>query len=391
MSIAKCPAANRCGGCQYMGMPYAKQLALKQEKVQSLFPTYKEIQPVIGMEDPVHYRCKVQAAFGWQKGKVISGTYEAASHRIVPVEDCLLEDQQADTILATIRKLMTSFKIMPYNEDRHTGVIRHVLIRKGFFSGQILVVLVTGSYQFPGKNNFVSALCKAHPEITTVIHNINGAKTSMVLGDQQKTVKGPGFINDQLLGCTFRISAGSFYQVNPIQTEKLYSQALQMAQLSGTESVLDAYCGTGTIGILAAKAAKNVIGVELNRQAVQDAITNAKINQVQNIRFVCDDAGKFLQKAAAKNEVPEVVIMDPPRAGSDEAFLSALVYASPKKVVYISCNPETQARDVRYLTKHGYKIMKMQPVDLFPYTDHCEMVCLLNRVNNRKSDTHVAK
>ena len=186
MSIAKCPVANRCGGCQYMGIPYEKQLASKQEKVQNLFPTYKEIQPVIGMENPVYYRCKVQAAFGWQKGKVISGTYEAASHRIVPVEECMLEDQQVDAILATIRKLMTSFKIMPYNEDRRTGIMRHVLIRKGYFTGQVLVVLVTGSYQFPGKNNFVSALCKAHPEITTVIHNINGAKTSMVLGVNRK-------------------------------------------------------------------------------------------------------------------------------------------------------------------------------------------------------------
>ena len=380
MTTPNCPLSKRCGSCQYMGLPYDKQIALKQEKVQKLFPNYKEIRPVIGMEDPVHYRCKVQAAFGWQKGKVVSGTYEAASHRLVPVEDCLLEDQQADAILATIRKLMTSFKLQPYNEDRRSGVLRHVLIRRGYFTGQILVVLVTGSYQFPGKNNFVAALCKAHPEITTVIHSINGAKTSMVLGEQQKTVKGPGFINDRLLGCTFRISAGSFYQVNPIQTEKLYSQALQMADLTGTESVLDAYCGTGTIGILAAKAAKNVIGVELNRQAVQDAIINAKINQVQNIRFVCDDAGKFLQKAAAKNEVPEVVIMDPPRAGSDEAFLSALVYASPKKVVYISCNPETQARDVQYLTKHGYKIMGIQPMDLFPHTDHVENIALIQKV-----------
>lgn len=380
MTTPNCPLSKRCGSCQYMGLTYDKQIALKQEKVQKLFPNYKEIRPVIGMEDPVHYRCKVQAAFGWQKGKVVSGTYEAASHRLVPVEDCLLEDQQADAILATIRKLMTSFKLQPYNEDRRSGVLRHVLIRKGYFTGQILVVLVTGSYQFPGKNNFVAALCKAHPEITTVIHSINGAKTSMVLGEQQKTVKGPGFISDRLLGCTFRISAGSFYQVNPIQTEKLYSQALQMADLTGTESVLDAYCGTGTIGILAAKAAKNVIGVELNRQAVQDAIINAKINQVQNIRFVCDDASKFLQKAAAKNEVPEVVIMDPPRAGSDEAFLSALVYASPKKVVYISCNPETQARDVQYLTKHGYKIMNMQPVDLFPHTDHVENIALIQKV-----------
>ena len=176
MTTPNCPLSKRCGSCQYMGLTYDKQIALKQEKVQKLFPNYKEIRPVIGMEDPVHYRCKVQAAFGWQKGKVVSGTYEAASHRLVPVEDCLLEDQQADAILATIRKLMTSFKLQPYNEDRRSGVLRHVLIRKGYFTGQILVVLVTGSYQFPGKNNFVAALCKAHPEITTVIHSITVPK-----------------------------------------------------------------------------------------------------------------------------------------------------------------------------------------------------------------------
>lgn len=380
MTTPNCSLAKRCGGCQYMGLPYEKQLALKQEKVQRLFSGVKVIQPIISMENPLHYRCKVQAAFGWQKGKVVSGTYEAASHRLVPVESCLLEDEQADAILATIRNLMTSFKLMPYNEDRRTGVLRHVLIRKGYFTGQLLVVLVTGSYQFPGKNHFVDALCKAHPEITTVIHSINGAKTSMVLGQQQKTIQGPGFITDRLLGCTFRISAGSFYQVNPIQTEKLYRQALQMADLTGRESVLDAYCGTGTIGILAAKAAKTVIGVELNRQAVQDAMTNARLNRVQNIRFVCDDAGRFLQRAAARGEVPEVVIMDPPRAGSDEAFLSALAYARPKRVVYISCNPETQARDVRYLTGQGYAIRKIQPVELFPFTEHVESVVLMSRV-----------
>ncbi|MCI8632617.1 MAG: 23S rRNA (uracil(1939)-C(5))-methyltransferase RlmD [Lachnospiraceae bacterium] len=379
MGEKACALASRCGGCQYMGMPYERQLVLKEEKVRGLFPKYKErIEPIIGMEDPYHYRCKVQATFGLQKGRVVSGTYEPASHRLVAVEDCLIEDEQADRILATIRALMISFKLMPYDEDHRRGVLRHVLIRKGYVSGEILVVLVTGSYEFPGKNHFVKALCHAHPEIRTVIHNVNGRKTSMILGPQQKTIMGPGYITDRLMGHTFRISAASFYQVNPPQTERLYAAALQMLQLSGRESVLDAYCGTGTIGILAAQKAGSVIGVELNRQAVQDAIVNAKLNQVRNIRFVCEDAGRFLQRAAAQQAVPQVVIMDPPRGGSDEAFLSALAAASSEKIVYISCNPETQTRDTAYLVKRGYEIKRIQPVDLFPMTEHVETIVLLS-------------
>ena len=375
-----CALASRCGGCQYMGIPYEKQLAMKEEKVRRLFSKYTDkMEPMIAAADPYHYRCKVQATFGLQKGRIVSGTYEQASHWLVGVEECLIEDEQADRILATIRALMTSFKLMPYDEDRKRGVLRHVLIRKGYASGEILVVLVTGSYEFPGKNHFVKALCRAHPEIRTVIHNINGRNTSMILGAQQRTVMGPGYITDQLMGHTFRISAASFYQVNPPQTERLYEAALQMLQLSGRESVLDAYCGTGTIGILAAQKAGNVVGVELNRQAVQDAIVNAKLNQVTNIRFVCEDAGRFLQKAAAQQTVPEIVIMDPPRGGSDEAFLSALAAAGPERVVYISCNPETQARDTAYLIQRGYAIERIQPVDLFPMTEHVETVCLMSR------------
>lgn len=378
MEEKTCPLAKRCGACQYIGVPYERQLQCKQEKIQQLFPKIKNIRPIIGMEEPYHYRCKVQATFGWQKGKIISGTYEAASHRLVAVENCLIEDQMADQILATIRNLMVSFKLIPYDEDHQKGIIRHVLIRKGHASGEILVVLVTPTPNFPGKHHFVKALCQAHPEIRTVIHNINGKKTSMILGNQQKTIMGPGYITDQLLGHTFRISASSFYQINPPQTEKLYAAALKMLHLTGKETLLDAYCGTGTIGILAAGQADSVIGVELNRQAVQDAVINAKINHTSNIRFICEDAGRFLQKAAAQKAVPQVVIMDPPRGGSDEAFLSALAYASPERVVYISCNPETQARDLAYLAKYGYQIKEIQPVDLFPQTEHVETVCLLS-------------
>lgn len=378
MEIKTCPHAKRCGGCSYSGVPYAEQLSRKQEAMQHLFPTVTDIKPILGMENPYHYRCKVQAAFGLQKGKVVSGTYEAGTHHLVPVETCLLEDEQADKILATIRKLMTSFRLQPYDEDRRYGVIRHVLIRKGYATGQIMVVLVTGSFQFPGKQNFVKALCKAHPEITTVIHNVNGAHTSMVLGTQNKPVVGPGTITDKLGGCTFRISPSSFYQVNPPQTEKLYSAALAMAELTGRETVLDAYCGTGTIGILAASKAKNVIGVELNRSAVQDAISNAKLNNVRNIRFYCDDAGQFLQRAASQETVPEVLLMDPPRGGSDEAFLSAAAYARPRTIVYISCNPETQARDIAYLSARGYQVDAIQPVDLFPMTEDIESIAKLS-------------
>ena len=375
-----CPVAKKCGGCQLQNMSYPEQLSYKQAKVIRLLGKFCRVGEIIGMENPYNYRNKVQAAFGMTRGgKIISGVYQSGSHRIVSIDECRLEDKKADEIIVTIRNMMKHYRMIPYNEDTGVGFLRHVLVKRGFTSGEIMVVLVTGTPMFPGKNAFVKELLKKHPEITTIIQNINREHTSLVLGNTEKVLYGKGTIEDTLCGCVFRISAKSFYQINPVQTEKLYSTAIDFAGLTGKERVIDAYCGIGTIGIIAAKKAKEVIAVEVNKDAVFDAKNNAKRNGTDNIKFYCDDAGKFMTKMAAEGESADVVLMDPPRAGSDEAFLSSVVTLNPKKVVYISCNPETQARDLKYLTQHGYKVRKIQPVDMFPHTGHIEVVCLLTR------------
>lgn len=375
-----CPVAKKCGGCQLQNMSYPEQLSYKQAKAIRLLGKFCRVGEIIGMENPYNYRNKVQAAFGMTRGgKIISGVYQSGSHRIVSIDECRLEDKKADEIIVTIRNMMKHYRMIPYNEDTGVGFLRHVLVKRGFTSGEIMVVLVTGTPMFPGKNAFVKELLKKHPEITTIIQNINREHTSLVLGNTEKVLYGKGTIEDTLCGCVFRISAKSFYQINPVQTEKLYSTAIDFAGLTGNERVIDAYCGIGTIGIIAAKKAKEVIAVEVNKDAVFDAKNNAKRNSTDNIKIYCDDAGKFMTKMAAEGESADVVLMDPPRAGSDEAFLSSVVTLNPKKVVYISCNPETQARDLKYLTQHGYKVRKIQPVDMFPHTGHIEVVCLLTR------------
>ena len=375
-----CSVAKKCGGCRYQGVPYQDQLRKKQKITEGLLKKFGKVEPIIGMEDPYYYRNKVHAAFGRdRKGNVISGIYEEKSHRIVSVDDCMIEDKKSQEIIRTIRGMLKSFKIKTYDEDTGYGLLRHVLVRRGFSTGEIMVVLVTVSPIFPSKNNFVKALRKEHPEITTVVLNVNDRQTSMVLGDREKPIFGPGFIKDRLCGCMFRISPKSFYQVNPVQTEILYQTAIDYAGLTGKETVIDAYCGIGTIGLIAAKKAGKVIGGELNKDAVKDARINAKENKITNAAFYQGDAGRFMVEMAAKGEKADVVFMDPPRAGSDERFLSSVVKLSPKKVIYISCNPETLARDLKYLTKHHYKVEKIQPVDMFPFCDHCETVCSLSR------------
>lgn len=377
-----CPVHKKCGGCQYQGMAYKKQLSLKQRQANMLLGKFGTVLPIIGMKDPLHYRNKVHAVFAFEKGKAIAGTYQEGTHKVVPVESCLIDDEKSDAIIQTIRGLLRSFKIKTYNEDSGYGLLRHVLIRRGFTSGEIMVVLVASSPVFPSKNNFVKALRKEHPEITTVILNVNDQNTSMVLGERNITLYGKGFIVDTLCGHTFAISPSAFYQVNPVQTEILYQTAMDYAGLTGKETVVDAYCGIGTIGMIASKQVKEVIGVELNRDAVRDAIGNAKGNGVKNIRFYQADAGEFMVAMAEQGEKMDVVFMDPPRAGSDEAFLQSVIKLAPKKVVYISCNPETLARDLGYLTKKKYKVTKICPVDMFPFTDHCEVITCLQRVES---------
>ena len=334
----------------------------------------------IGMKDPWHYRNKVHGVVaGDRHGNCFTGIYENRSHRVIRVDSCLIENQKADAIMNTVTSLMKSFKMRPYNEDTGYGFLRHILVRTGYHTGQIMVVLVTASPVFPSKNNFVKALRKEHPEITTIVANVNNRNTSMVLGDKQQILYGKGYIEDVLCGKTFRISSKSFYQVNPVQTEVLYNKAIEFAGLTGKERVIDAYSGIGTIGMVASDNAGEVISVELNGDAVRDAVFNAKQNKVKNIRFYKEDAGDFMVKMASHKEKADVVFMDPPRAGSDKKFLDSLLRLKPKKIVYISCNPETLARDLKHLTGNGYSVRQIQPVDMFPSTGHIETVVLIQR------------
>lgn len=375
-----CPYAKKCGGCDYQGTAYEKQLKEKQELVQKYVGGFCKVRPIIGMENPYHYRNKVHAVFDIAKGgNIVSGVYKAGTHDVVSIDECRIEDEISDAIIRDIRGLLRSFKIKTYDEDTGYGLLRHVLVRRGFHSGEVMVVLVLGSPILPSKNNFVKALRKLHPEITTVVINVNNKKTSMVLGDKETVIYGKGYIEDTLCGRTFRISPKSFYQVNPVQTEHLYGKAIEYAKLTGKEKVVDAYCGIGTIGLIAADKAKEVISVELNKDAVRDAITNAKRNQIKNVQFYNADAGEFMVEMSEQGADVDVVFMDPPRAGSDEAFLSSVVKLAPKRVVYVSCNPETLARDLKYLTKHGYRAEECTPVDMFPWTKHCEVVCTLRK------------
>ena len=383
----RCPHSKKCGGCQLQNLTYPEQLEWKNRLCIKLLGQFAHVEPIIGMESPYHYRNKVQAAFGTTRaGRIISGIYQSSTHNIVAVDSCMTEDKAADKIITDIRKLLADFKMTAYNEVTGRGFLRHVLVKRGFATNEIMVVLVTGTPVFPARSNFLRALLKLHPEITTVVQNVNDRFTSMLLGPNEKTLFGPGFITDVLCGLKFRISAKSFYQINPVQTEVLYGKAMEFAGLTGRETVIDAYCGIGTIGVIAAKTAGQVLGVEVNRDAVRDAIANAKLNNMKNIRFICADAGEFMVDMAQNGEHCDVLLMDPPRAGSDRAFLSSAVTLAPKRIVYVSCNPETLARDLHFLTKRGYRVEKIQPVDMFPHTNHVETVVLLS---HKKADSYI--
>lgn len=376
----ECPVAKKCGGCRYTDTPYPEQLKIKQKRVGQLLKEFGTVKPILGMDEPAHYRNKVHAVFDFQKGRgIVSGIYQEKSHKVVPVEGCLLENEKADEIIQSVRELAKSFKIKAYDEDSGYGLLRHVLVRVGHATGEIMVVLVLGSPILPSKKNFVNELCKLHKEITTILINVNNRKTSMVLGEKEQVVYGKGYIEDVLCGKRFKISAKSFYQVNSLQTEVLYNKAVRYGGLTGKETVVDAYCGIGTIALAVAGQARKVIGVELNKGAVRDAVVNAKINRIANADFYQNDAGRFLTQMAEAGEKVDVVFMDPPRSGSTKEFLDALIRVNPKRVVYISCEPETLARDLKYLTANSaYRMEEATPVDMFPFTDGIEVVCALS-------------
>lgn len=378
--LQTCPYSKLCGGCTYQGIEYSEQLKEKQSYINKLLSQFGKVEDIIPAENPYFYRNKVHGTYGYSKGSVVVGTYQENTHKLVPIDSCQIHNQTADAIVQDIKNLIKSFKYKTYDEDAGRGFFRHVLVRTGYSTGQVLVTLVVGDVIFPSKNNFVKALLKLHPEITTVVMNINNKRTSMILGEREIVLYGKGYIEDVLCGKKFRISPKSFYQVNPIQTEIMYNKAIEYAYLTGNERVIDAYCGIGTIGIIASDKAKEVIGVELNKDAFKDAIGNAKGNKISNIRFFNDDAGEFMVKLAVSKENVDVVFMDPPRAGSDEAFLKSLVTLAPKKVVYISCGPDTLARDLEYLTKNGYKVEIIQPLEMFPFTEHVECIIMMTKL-----------
>jgi len=376
-----------CGGCSMTGIPYEEQLSRKHQQLIDLLGAFGEVLPPIGMENPFHYRNKVTRTFAAVRDETkrmttVSGTYAAESRRVIPIDACQIEDPGAQRIMQTLTVLCGKMKIPPYDARTGGGVLRHAQIRVGAATGEYLLTLVTAVPQFPGRGNLVTALRREHPEITSIVHNVNGFDTGMILGDEKRSghenriLFGPGSIRDTLCGLSFRISPQSFYQVNPRGTEILYRTAIDLAAPAPTDTLLDAYCGIGTIGLAAAARCRRVIGVELNPDAVRDAIANAKHNHITNARFYRGDAGKFLLDNP--DLTPDVLIMDPPRGGSDQPFLQAVCKRKPKKVVYISCGPQSLARDLKTLTRE-YRVETMQPVDMFPMTEHCECVVRLHR------------
>lgn len=392
-----CPVSHECGACQSIDKPYADQLVEKQRYMEGLFEglaSKEAMRPVLGMESPFHYRNKVISPYApgrklpGNRREILTGMYAKGTHKLVPTDTCLLENEIAKKVTLAVRSIMARYDVEPYNEDTGEGFIRHAVVRVGHNSGEVLVTLVTNADEFPSSKSFCRELVKRVPQITTVVQNVNTRQTNVILGEKERTLYGPGFILDTLCELSFRISSHSFYQVNATQTEVLYNEAIAMAQLDGRQTAIDAYCGTGTIGLVAAKrGAARVIGVDSVAQAIADARLNAKHNGIENAEFVAADAGEFMRDLAATGTPDDLVLfMDPPRAGSSEEFLDAAAVMSPERIVYISCNPETQVRDIGYLRRHGYEVAVVQPVDMFPHTEHVESIALLVKVKEAAHD-----
>lgn len=418
-----CPVSGVCGACQSIDVPYEQQLAEKQAYIEKLFAGIvpaSVVRPILGMQDPFHYRNKVISPYARGKklppkpGKsggraarydILTGMYAKGTHKLVPTDTCLLENKVAKKVTLAVRDIMLRFGVEPYDEDAHEGFLRHAVVRVGHESGEVLVTLVTNGSDFPSSKAFCRELVKRVPQVTTVVQSVNTRQTNVILGTEERTLYGPGFILDTLCGLSFRISSHSFYQVNATQTEVLYEKAIEFAQLSGSETVIDAYCGTGTIGLVAAKrGAARVIGVDSVKQAIVDAKQNARHNGVENAEFIAEDASAFMRNLAGRREAftadagegshpagataaaneELVLFMDPPRAGSTPEFLEAAEAMAPARIVYISCNPVTQVRDIEHLQRAGYRLEAVQPVDMFPHTRHVETVVLLSRKDVRE-------
>jgi len=371
----------KCGNCRVCdayALNYDESSKNKKKKLELLFSGY-QVSDFIKADNPYHYRHKVIASFKYQNRRVVAGIYEENSHNVLDSSQCLIQDEIANKIIKSIVQLANKYRMEVYDEDRRKGLLRHVLIRTSQYTNEVLVCLILATDKFASRKNFVKKLVELNPEITTVTQSINNRRTSIVLGDKEKTIYGPGFIYDYLNGLKFKISSKSFYQINPVQTEKLYDIAINFADLKADDVVLDAYSGIGTIGMIASKRGiSKVYSVELNKISSIMAKSNARINNIDNIEIINADATKYILKLADQKVKVDVVILDPTRSGTTVEFIQAVAKLKPKQVIYVSCNPETQLRDLKYFEKN-YKVKTIVGVDLFPFTKHVETVVLMSR------------
>ena len=375
-----CPYFNDCGGCHLLHMNYTEQLRFKEKHVQNCINRIggidKAVLPIIGMENPYRYRNKVQVSFSKDyKGNVIGGFYKEKTHQIIDNECCLLENEVAEEVISFFKTLIKKYDIEPFDRSSNQGTIRHLLVRTGYYSKEIMVVIITKSKFLPKQNLLIQELIKKFPNIVSIIHNVNEGRTNMILGNTEKCIYGKTYIEDTLCGLKFKISSKSFYQVNPTQTEKLYNEAIKAANLTKEDNIIDAYSGIGTIGLIASKHVNSVVGVEIVKEAIINAQNNAKLNNITNAKYFVDDASKFMINYI-KNNKADVVFVDPPRSGLDKKFVESILLSKPERVVYVSCDPSSLARDLKLL-KEKYEIISIQPVDMFPNTMHVETVCAL--------------
>ena len=381
-----CKVSKICGGCNYLHDNKEKQAEKKLETVRQCAQQYHipcKIKKIRMAENDTHYRNKVIVGFSKQKGQVISGLYAAHSHKIVNSHDCLMQPVIVNQVIRRVTELVQSMKIPVYLEKNHQGVLRHMMIRYAQSTKQMMLVFVTATPIFPSRKNLIQVLTKEFPEIQTILQVVNSRDTSVVIENEPMVLYGNGHIVDHLCGLDFSISATAFYQIHSEQCEVLYTLAGKMAQLEKEDTVLDTYCGIGTIGMTLANQCKKVVGVEANPHAVSDARYNARKNKIKNIEFVHMDATRFMKDARRYKQHFDVIILDPPRAGTTQTFISSACALKPKKVLYISCDPKTLMRDLNGFRKEGYAIHQMQCVDMFPYTQHVETVVLMSRVEGK--------
>ena len=377
-----CKLHKECGGAQLLHLSYEGQLRAKEKQVRDALERLGglkdvKVHPVLGMENPWSYRNKVQVPVGEQNGKFVAGYFKKRSHEIVDMENCGVELSMDDSVVLKVRDICKENGISPYNEQDHRGILRHIMVRWAKQTGEIMIVLVTRTRQLPNDEEIVRDIVKAIPNVASIVQNINTKRTNVILGDRSMTLWGKSTITDSIGEVKFAISPRSFYQVNPDQTKVLYDKALEYAGLTGEETVIDAYCGIGTISLFLAQKAKKVYGVEIVEDAIKDAKRNAELNGITNAEFLVGAAEEVITNMAAEGIKADVIVVDPPRKGCDEALLNTIIAMKPKKVVYVSCNPGTLARDLRILGEGGYETREVQPVDMFPQTTHVECISQL--------------